>query len=71
VTLAYEPDRETALRDLVRAGSSGLELGDEISLGVALHLALYGHCTITNGKASPQRAVVTEQGRAFAHRDAA
>jgi hypothetical protein len=70
MTIAHEPDHETALRDLARAGSAGLVLGDEISLGVALHLALHSQCTITNAAKPPQRAVVTAQGVAFSRRSA-
>lgn len=64
-------DHAEALRACVAAGAAGVPLGDGIFLGAALHLANHGLVTITNAKTPPQRAVVTERGRAFGYRSAA
>lgn len=69
--ISLSMDRHEAITALARAGEAGLLLGDEIATGAAIDFTTHGFATITPGAVGPQRAVISEAGKAFAWRTAA
>ncbi len=64
--------QDAMLRRLNRAGAEGLPLGADGCPGcMALHFGFLGLVVISNTVAPPQRAVITQRGRAFMARTAA
>ena len=55
------------LERINRAGTTGVELNPETCpVGVATYLGTHGLASITRSR--PQRAIITQQGRAFLQR---
>lgn len=60
-------DQHDQLSRISRAGAQGVELDvSACPVGAATYFALHGLATLTRSR--PQRAIITQQGRAFLQR---